>query len=55
MRLFILFFLAILCLSFASAQEKYDPDTMYYAEPVTILATHASDRISPVTYDRWRV
>ena len=50
MRLFILFVIAILCLSFASAQEKYDPDTMYYAEPVTILATHASDRISPVTF-----
>ena len=50
MRLFILFFIAILCHTFASAQEKYDPDTMYYAEPVTILATHASDRISPVTF-----
>jgi iron complex outermembrane receptor protein len=34
----------------ASAQEKSDNDTVYQAEPVTIIATHASERISPVTF-----
>ncbi len=43
------FIVALNCFT-AAAQEKFDNDTVYQAEPVTIIATHASERISPVTF-----
>jgi iron complex outermembrane recepter protein len=35
---------------FARAQGKFNPDTVYQSEPITVIATHASERISPVTF-----
>jgi len=42
--------IAILICTIASAQEKTDRDTIYQSEPVTITATNAVERISPVTF-----
>jgi iron complex outermembrane recepter protein len=39
----------LLC-TIASAQEKTDRDTVYQADPVTVTAMHAYERISPVTF-----
>jgi iron complex outermembrane receptor protein len=39
----------LLC-AIASAQEKADRDTIYQSAPVTITATNAVERISPVTF-----
>jgi iron complex outermembrane receptor protein len=50
MRTYFLSFIVALSCFFATAQEKFDHDTVYHAEPVTIIATHASERISPVTF-----
>ena len=50
MRIYFFCFITILGSCFAAAQNKSDRDTMYHAEPVTIIATHASERISPVTF-----
>ena len=43
-------FTALLICTIASAQEKTDRDTIYQSAPVTITATHAVERISPVTF-----
>ncbi|MGA3287453.1 MAG: TonB-dependent receptor [Bacteroidota bacterium] len=40
----------LLICTIASAQEKTDRDTVYQSAPVTITATHAVERISPVTF-----
>ena len=50
MRIYFFCFITILGSCFAAAQNKSDRDTMYHAEPVTIIASHASERISPVTF-----
>ena len=36
--------------SIAAAQEKIDRDTVYHVAPVTISATQATTRLSPVTF-----
>ncbi len=41
---------ALLLCTIASAQEKADRDTIYQSAPVTITATHAVERSSPVTF-----
>ena len=41
---------ALLICTIASAQEKTDRDTIYQSAPVTITATHAIERSSPVTF-----
>jgi len=41
---------ALLLCTIASAQEKTDRDTVYQSAPVTITATHAAERSSPVTF-----
>jgi iron complex outermembrane recepter protein len=33
-----------------SAQERTDRDTIYQSAPVTVTATHATERLSPVTF-----
>ena len=50
MRISILIFIVPLSCFFATAQEKLDLDTVYQTEPITIIATHAIERISPVTF-----
>ena len=40
----------LLICTIASAQEKTDRDTIYQSAPVTITATHAVERSSPVTF-----
>ena len=50
MRISILIFIITLSCFFATAQEKLDLDTVYQTEPITIIATHAIERISPVTF-----
>jgi iron complex outermembrane receptor protein len=42
--------MVLLICTIASAQEKTDRDTVYQSAPVTIIATHAVERISPVTF-----
>jgi iron complex outermembrane receptor protein len=49
-RIYILSFIAALSCFVTAAQEKFNSDTVYQSEPVTIIATHASERISPVTF-----
>jgi iron complex outermembrane receptor protein len=43
-------FTTLLICTITSAQEKTDRDTIYQSAPVTITATHAVERISPVTF-----
>jgi len=50
MRISILIFVAVLSCFVATAQVKLDLDTVYQTEPITIIATHASERMSPVTF-----
>ena len=50
MRLFILSFIVAWSRFIATAQENFEGDTVYHIEPVTIIATHASERTSPVTF-----
>ena len=50
MRVYIPIFILALSCSLAIGQERSEDDTVYQAEPVTIIATHASERISPVTF-----
>jgi iron complex outermembrane receptor protein len=37
-----------------TAQEKSDLDTVYYIEPVTVTATQATERLTPVTFSNIR-
>jgi len=50
MRIYLLCFITALSCFITAAQEKFEPDTVYQEDPVTIIATHASERISPVTF-----
>ncbi|MGD0036715.1 MAG: TonB-dependent receptor [Bacteroidota bacterium] len=50
MRIYILSFIVAWSRFVATAQENFESDTVYHIEPVTIIATHASERISPVTF-----
>jgi iron complex outermembrane receptor protein len=50
MRIYIPFFAVAVSYSFAISQEMPELDTVYQADPVTIIATHASERITPVTF-----
>jgi len=50
MRIYVLLYVTTMSCFLAIAQEKSEPDTVYQAEPMTIIATHASERISPVTF-----
>ena len=50
MRLSLCCIVAALGSFFAHAQESFNHDTVYQSEPVTVIATHASERRSPVTF-----
>ena len=50
MRIYVLLYVTTMSCFLAIAQEKSELDTVYQAEPMTIIATHASERISPVTF-----
>jgi iron complex outermembrane recepter protein len=50
MRRYILCLFTVLNSFHVTVQARSEHDTVYQAEPVTILATHASERISPVTF-----
>ena len=54
MRLCTIFLLAVLSYTLVAAQEMSDRDTVYLAAPVTVTATQATERLSPVTFSNIR-
>ena len=54
MRIGTIFLLAALSYTLVAAQEKSDRDTVYLVAPVTVTATQATERLSPVTFSNIR-